>query len=116
MKIVILKSGSIAINPQVIIKIEKGDVLGIGDKGTTSANFTRMIDLGIAEAVEAVEEVEEVEAVEAVEAVEEVEAIESKDELEAFALEFYDVELDKRKSLAKMKEALKLEIEKQVAE
>ena len=101
MKIVILKSGSIAINPQVIIKIEKGDVLGIGDKGTTSANFTRMIDLGIAEAVEAVEEVE---------------AIESKDELEAFALEFYDVELDKRKSLAKMKEALKLEIEKQVAE
>lgn len=124
MEIKIIKSGNIAINPRTVLTLTKGDVITLGDKGINEANIKRMIELGFAENGEIEVQVEEVkveknESVEELvesesltdEPVSEIDSFDDKDELEKFAKEFYNISLDKRKSLENMKEALKLALE-----
>jgi hypothetical protein len=113
MKVDIIKSGSLAISPREVVVFSKGDKFKLGDKNLTETNLKRLVELKYAEFSEGKIEIEEekIELVELDEAPSEIDTFDNKDELEEYAREIYDVELDKRQSLKKMKETLKTAIE-----
>ena len=119
MKVKAIKTGGLAISPRENVYFRTGEILAVGDKGLYEENLKRLIELELAELISDDEKVAEIETKEVEKSIENVEipeaydfeAIENKEELETYARDVYDVELDKRKSLANMKSNLKLQIE-----
>ena len=117
MKVIIVKNGSLAINPRDVVHFKQNDELQAGEKGLTEDNLKRLIELGFAIEFEGVIAipvadivVDELAPVVIPDAYD-FEAITDKSELVEYAMSIYGIELDKRKSLEKMIADLKKEIE-----
>lgn len=129
MKVKTLQNGSFAANPQTIISFGVGDVFELGQKGLTTTNLSRMVELKLAEflskcASESIGVAIETEGtqtdfVEDSKSTEEIsvpeaypfEKITNKEELALHAIDAYDIDLDTGLSVKKMKAALKAAIE-----
>lgn len=116
MKVIIVKNGSLAINPRDVVHFKQNDELQAGEKGLTEDNLKRLIELGFATEFEGVIAIPVADVVAEVAPVVipdayDFEAITDKSELVEYAMSIYGIELDKRKSLEKMIADLKKEIE-----
>ena len=111
MKVTIIESGRIAINPRSTINLIEGETLAVGDKGITQVNIERIIELGYGEESSQESEIAETIIEDVISTADPIDSFDNKDDLETFAKETYDIELDKRKSLSKMKKDLKSQIE-----
>lgn len=111
MKVIAKEDGKLATDPRTMVSFTKGEELAIGIKGLKGVNIERLLELDLVELVEVKAEIEVV--IEPVE-VYDFESFTDKDELEVFARDVYEVELDKRKSLKKMIAKLKETIERKV--
>lgn len=120
MKVVMLKNGAFATNPQTVVNFAAGTEFSLGDRGLTGTNLSRMVELELANFLEgASEEGAAIEIAAKEMAIEggvepdayEFESYTDKGELAVYALEAYGIELDKSKSVKKMIAALKEAIE-----
>ncbi len=103
MKIQITKSDLFAPNCRTTLALDKGEVLGVGEKGLTKDNLDRLVDLGNAKILGVSDiPVEKKAKEESNDDAVDFTKITDKDELELFALEAHNIELDKRKGIKKM--------------
>lgn len=111
MKILVKEIGGLSIDPRTIVHFKKGDILEPGIKGLSEGNINRLVELKLADIVDSEDEaIAEVVVLEPYD----FENITDKTELEEYARDVYEVELDKRLSLKKMISKLKEIIERKV--
>ena len=108
MKVIAKKMGALSIDPRTIVYFKAGEELSAGVKGLNEININRLIDLELVTVVDDTGEINEPNECY------EFESINNKTELELFALEKYEIELDKKMSLKKMINKLKEIIEREV--
>lgn len=115
MKVIVIQSGALAISPREIVRFARNDVLSTGDKGLSDENLNRLIELELAKSFEDSEVADDAE-VETDNGEEyDFESMTDKNELAEYALDIYEVKLNKQKSIANMisdlKDAIKEDLE-----
>lgn len=111
MKVITNKTGGLAINPRTVVYFKAGDAFEVGTNGLSEDNLNRLIELKLADISDQESVTDNNHTVDDGYA---FESFTDKDELELYAMEIYNVELDKRKSLKKMIAELKETIEKEL--
>jgi hypothetical protein len=117
MIVTIIKSGALAISPREVVIFSKGDKFKEGDKNLTLENLKRLVELNLAtfdnkDIIIKEEKIEFNDFDISIEndTLDEIDTFTDKDDLIEYAKEIYSVNLDKRKTLEKLKETLKLAI------
>lgn len=108
-QVIIIKSGALATSPRTTLRFVKGDKYSLGDQGLTEANLERLVELDYGEFTESIDD-ELLDYGKIEDDSSEVDYYTDKISLEQFARDTYGIELDRRKSLAKMKKDLKSKI------
>ena len=120
MKVKTIVQNGLAISPRKNVYFEKGDILGIGDKGLSEENLKTLVEIGfakkvggqpVAKIVTIPEPNDEDPTDEAEESMPTYKTFTKKSDLEDYAEEFHGISLDRRKTLAGMVKQLENELE-----